>query len=108
MLPQAFVNGDFAFFGVVLHGMKEPPPQWEQCVDWTENDLGFLLGKLYVSETLAPNVKRRVESMAGTLQRTFEQEIASATWIEPSTKEEALAKLRALKMKIWSARANST
>ena len=47
VLPSAFGDEDFAFFGRVLLGQKEPQPRWRLCLNQTDEYLGDALGKAY-------------------------------------------------------------
>ena len=62
LLPTAFVDENFAFYGKTLTGAKEIRPRWKRCVQFTNADLGEALGKAYVAEVFPP------ESKAATLQ----------------------------------------
>ncbi len=55
LLPTAFVNANFDFYGKILTGAKEQRPRWKRCVDYTDSDLGEALGEKYVEQ----NVRRR-------------------------------------------------
>ncbi len=45
LLPMAFVNENFAFYGKTLTGAKEIRPRWKRCVQFTNSDLGEALGQ---------------------------------------------------------------
>ena len=57
MLPKAFVEENFDFYGKTLRGAKELRPRWKRCVQYTDNDLGEALGQAYVAETFPPEAK---------------------------------------------------
>src|SRR5260370_36282605 len=43
VLPKAFVEENFDFYGRTLRGAKELRPRWKRCVQYTDNDLGEAL-----------------------------------------------------------------
>ena len=48
MLSQDIYNTNFAFFGTVLNGQKEPRPRWKRAISamsGTES-LGFAIGEI--------------------------------------------------------------
>ena len=57
VLPKAFVDENFNFYGKTLRGAKELRPRWKRCVEYTDNDLGEALGQAYVAETFPPEAK---------------------------------------------------
>ena len=59
VLPAAFVNENFDFFGKTLTGTKELRPRWKRCVGYTNHDLGELVGQVYVQQTFGAEGKER-------------------------------------------------
>src|SRR5215204_1386108 len=51
LLPTPFVDQDFSFYGAMLQGSKEQRPRWKRCTDYTNQDLGEVVGKAYVGRT---------------------------------------------------------
>src|SRR5215469_11318499 len=51
MLPSAFVNENFEFFGKTMQGTKELRPRWKRCVSFASGDLGEAIGQIYVQQT---------------------------------------------------------
>ena len=50
MLPSAFVNENFEFFGKTLQGTKQLRPRWKRCVGYENGDLGEAIGQIYVQQ----------------------------------------------------------
>ncbi|MEN9864651.1 MAG: hypothetical protein RL748_241, partial [Pseudomonadota bacterium] len=63
LLPQAYVDADFAFRGQVLSGAKENRPRWKRGVALVNTELGESIGKIYVEQHFSQNSKRRMETM---------------------------------------------
>ena len=100
LLPAAFVNENFHFFGQTLTGATELKPRWKRCVEATDDDLGFALGQKYVEQAFPPDAKARVLGMVQEIENMLGDDIHSVDWMTPATKEQALIKLRAVTNKI--------
>jgi putative endopeptidase len=100
MLPSAFVNERFNFYGTILTGAKELRPRWKRCVQEADGDLGEALGRKYVEQNFGADSKERVERMVAALERAMDRDIADLPWMTPATKRLALIKLKAIANKI--------
>jgi len=100
LLPKAFVDEDFHFYREILTGAKEIQPRWKRCVAATDGDLGFALGQKYVEQTFPPDAKARTLHMVQVIEQALGQDVQTLSWMTPTTKKEALVKLRAVANKI--------
>ena len=100
MLPKAFVDEDFDFYGKTLRGAKELRPRWKRCVQYTDNDLGEALGQAYVADTFPPEAKARTLKMVRELEAALKQDITELSWMTPETRKQALEKLSRIDNKI--------
>jgi len=100
MLPKAFIDEDFEFYGKTLRGAKELRPRWKRCVQYTDNDLGEALGQAYVAEYFPPEAKARTLQMVHQLEAALKQDISELSWMTPETKKQALEKLSRIDNKI--------
>ncbi len=100
MLPKAFVEEDFDFYGKTLRGAKELRPRWKRCVQYTDNDLGEALGQAYVAETFPPEAKAHTLQMVHELEAALKTDITELSWMSPDTKKQALEKLSRIDNKI--------
>ncbi len=100
LLPEAFVQENFNFYGRTLRGAKELRPRWKRCVTYTDNNLGEALGQKYVERTFGAEGKQRTLKMVKELERALGQDIQQLTWMTPATKQKALEKLHAITNKI--------
>lgn len=96
VLPQAFVEEDFNFFGKTLQGMTDVSPRWKRCVRATTRDLGDAVGRKYVDENFRREDKQRMLKMVDELEKAFAQDIHNLSWMSEDTKKQALAKLQAI------------
>lgn len=100
VLPDAFVNENFEFFGKTLRGTKELPPRWKRCVSGVNSDLGEALGQVYVEKEFPPEAKERTLEMVHAVEEALRQDITTLPWMTEATKKQALIKLEAIQNKI--------
>lgn len=100
ILPPAFVDEDFAFFGTVLNGIQENRPRWKHGVSAVESALGEAVGQIYVERHFPADSKRRMEAMVKQLIRAYAIAIDELTWMSPQTKLAAREKLSKFTYKI--------
>src|SRR5438876_671010 len=100
VLPTAFVNENFRFYGKILRGTPELRPRWKRCVEYTDNDLGEALGKAYVAQAFGPQAKADTLAMVTGIEAALQQDISTLTWMTDDTRKEALGKLRTVAQKI--------
>jgi len=98
-LSEAFVQESFAF-NKVLTGQKEQTPRWQRVSGLIDNNLGDLLGQLYVQKHFSAAAKQRMQDLVNNLQQTFGERIKRLDWMSEETKQKALEKLRAFLKKI--------
>ncbi len=99
-LSKKFVDEHFNFYGKVLSGAKELQPRWKRVLQQIDGEIGFALGKLYVSEYFSPKAKARAEQMVHNLEAAFAERIKNVDWMSGTTKKQALVKLKAIVNKI--------
>jgi endothelin-converting enzyme/putative endopeptidase len=100
LLPTAFVNENFRFYGTTLRGTPELRPRWKRCVEATNGDLGEALGKAYVAQAFGGQAKADTLAMVIAIEAALRQDISTVTWMTDDTRQEALGKLRAVAHKI--------
>ena len=100
LLPAAFVEESFNFYGKTLQGTDQMRPRWKRCVDFTDAQLGEALGRKFVERTFGPDGKERTLKMVDALEKALGQDIEQVSWMTPATKKEALIKLHAIQNKI--------
>ncbi|MBS2024295.1 MAG: M13 family metallopeptidase [Deltaproteobacteria bacterium] len=98
VLPKAFGEEAFAFHGKVVSGALQQRDRWKRAVAATDRALGEAVGKLYVERYFPPSEKARCEEMVQNELVAFAKRIDALEWMAPSTKEQAKAKLKALKV----------
>ena len=100
MLPDAFVNENFDFYGKTLRGQKELQARWKRCVTATDNNLGEALGQAFVERTFGEQGKARTLQMVKDIEGAMQRDINQLSWMSDATKKKALEKLHAVANKI--------
>ena len=98
VLPKAFVDERFAFFGKTLSGTPQLASRQKRAVNATNGAMGYAVGKLYAAKYFSPQSKAAVEKMVSELIAAFRVRIQGLDWMAPATKAEALRKLAVLKV----------
>ena len=96
VLPKALTDERFAFFGKELSGIQQQRPRWKRGVSVVDGYLGDAVGQEYAKKYFPPEAKTKVQAMVAELIAAFRKRIEALTWMNPSTKAEAEAKLSTL------------
>ena len=100
LLPQAFVDENFDFYGRTLSGQPENRERWKRGTDVVESSIGEAVGQLYAERWFPPAAKERMQHLVANLVEAFRVSFGSLEWMSPQTRTEALAKLDAFTPKI--------
>jgi putative endopeptidase len=98
-LSSAFVNEDFRL-NSALTGAKELLPRYKRCTRATDAGLRDALGQAYVGQYFTPTAKARALEMVHNLEAVFRERLAALPWMSETTRQRAIAKLRAFAEKI--------
>ncbi|HKT87157.1 MAG TPA: M13 family metallopeptidase [Candidatus Sulfotelmatobacter sp.] len=96
VLPKALADERFAFFGKELSGAQQQRPRWQRGVFVVDGLLGDAVGKVYAQKYFPPEAKAQAQEMVTNLIAAFRKRIEALSWMDPSTKKEAEAKLSTL------------
>jgi endothelin-converting enzyme/putative endopeptidase len=96
VLPKAFADERFAFFGKILSGTPEQRPRWQRGVAVVNAVLGDEVGKIYAQRYFPPEAKERAQKMVVNIVAAFHKRIEALDWMTAATKAEAQAKLDSL------------
>ena len=99
-LSEALDQQNFEFFGKTLYGRKEQREHWRRGVTLVNNELGEVVGKVYVERHFPPKAKERMTQLVDNLIGAYEQSINDLEWMSDSTKVQALDKLSKFTPKI--------
>jgi putative endopeptidase len=100
VLPAAFDDEGFDFFGRKLRGQPEQRARWKRCVQTTDGALGEALGQVYVAQEFSPVSKQATVQMVKDIESAMDGDIDTLDWMSAETKVRAKAKLHAVADKI--------
>jgi len=96
VLPKAFVDQRFEFYGKTLSGTPQLSPRWKRGLNSINGALPDAVGKLYVERYFPAEAKKRLQAMVTNIVAAFHKRIDQLDWMNPGTKKEAHEKLRTL------------
>jgi len=96
VLPKAFAEARFAFYGTALTGTPQQPARWKRAVAAANAAVPAAVGQVYVAKYFPPASKAKVQAMVTNIVRAFEARVSRLDWMAPATKEQARAKLKVL------------
>ncbi|SFE44836.1 M13 family metallopeptidase [Flavobacterium xueshanense] len=99
-LNTALDNENFDFYGKTLNGIRTQQPLWRRGVDRVNNNLGEIVGKVYVKKHFSPEAKEQVTLLVKNLLKAYGESIKNLDWMSPVTKKQALDKLSKFTPKI--------
>ena len=100
VLPDAIANESFAFYGTTLNGTPEREVRWKRGVGFTEDVLGEAVGKEYAAEYFPPATKAAMNELVDNVLAAMGRRIEGLEWMQPETKQRALAKLANFTVKV--------
>jgi predicted metalloendopeptidase len=99
-LSKEFADLEFDFKQRTLNGAQEPRPRWRQAVDSMGNNMGELVGRMYVDAHFGAEAKLRMLHLVDNLLKAFDSSIDTLEWMGPETRVEAKRKLAKITVKI--------
>ena len=100
VLPSAYADARFDFFGRQLSGQQEDRPRWKKAVQATAGTLGESVGRIYVSRHYPDAAAARMDALIANLREAFRASITDLEWMSPETRQRALDKLNTYTYKI--------
>ena len=96
VLPRALADEQFSFFGTVLTGVQQQRPRWQTGVALVNGCLGDAVGQIYAKKYFPPEAKAEAQAMVAHLIAAYHRRLERLSWLAPSTRAAALAKLDSL------------
>jgi len=100
VLGDTYSQLSFDFFSKGLRGVDEQEPRWKRAVESVNDNMGELLGQLYVERHFQAESKARMDTMIKNLIKAYEVSITNLDWMSDETKQQALDKLHKFTPKI--------
>jgi len=99
-LNSALDQENFKFYGTILNGTEKQKDAWKRGVDRVNENLGEIIGKVYVEKHFSPEAKERMTVLVKNLLKAYGESIKKLDWMSPETKKQALDKLSKFMLKI--------
>jgi len=99
-LSAPFVSAHFDFYGKTVRGAQGLRPRWKRVLDAEEDAMGEALGQLFAKEYFDEKAKARYSEMVEKVREAYRVRILALDWMSDSTKQKALAKLKAMTKKV--------
>lgn len=99
-LNKALVAQNFAFYGNYISGRKKNEDRWKRVLGVVNDNVGELLGQLYVQRYFPPKAKTEMKELVENLRKAFRVRINDLEWMTAETKQKALKKLNSFGVKI--------
>ncbi len=96
VLPRTLADEQFSFYGRILSGIQQQRPRWQLGVGLVNADLGDAVGQIYAQKYFSPEAKAEAQAMVANLIAAYHKRLDQLTWLAPSTRAEAQAKLDTL------------
>jgi putative endopeptidase len=101
----SYVNSDaekmkFDFFSKSISGTLKMEPLWKRSLNNVENQIGHLIGKLYVKKYFPYESKEIAENMIKFIKKELRNRLSNNDWMESKTKIKALKKIDSMNVKI--------
>ena len=93
VLPKAFRDASFAFYGTQLQGTPQQRPRDALALNATSAVVQDAVGKAYVDKYFPASSKAEIQEMVDNLKAAFARRVKAIGWMSPSTKQEALKKV---------------
>jgi putative endopeptidase len=91
-LSRPFQDEAFRMTAAIT-GVSEMLPRWLRVLHAADDVLGFAVGKKYVEEAFPPSAKESAIALLHGIRAALEQDLATVSWMGPSTRAEAALKL---------------
>ncbi|MEL7488083.1 MAG: M13 family metallopeptidase, partial [Pseudomonadota bacterium] len=100
VLPSAFDEATFAFFGTELRGTPKQRERWKRGVAAVNGALGEAVGQVYVDKYFPQDSKDKMDDLVANLRLALDERLDTLPWMGEETKVEAHRKLEKFTPKI--------
>jgi putative endopeptidase len=100
VLPKAFDQEQFHFYGTTLSGTPQQQDRWKRAVQFTSGALTDDVSKVYVAKYFPPATKAAADLLVKNIIAAMNARIDRLEWMAPETKVKAHAKLAAFTPRI--------
>jgi putative endopeptidase len=91
---------NFEFYSKTLRGVEQQLPMWKRAVANVNQNLGEVVGRVYVARHFPPEAKAQMQALVDNLIKAYEVSIRDLDWMGEETRKQALDKLSKFTPKI--------
>ena len=99
-LSSTFVKENFEWQGRTLSGQQAMRPRWKRMQDEINNEMGDLVGQIYVQKYFPASAKQKALEMVDNLLSNYKERLEKLDWMSADTKKRAITKMNAIIKKI--------
>jgi putative endopeptidase len=105
IMPSAYDDANFAFFGTVINGLQTPSERWKRAVGALNGPRGGAtlaeaVGSIYVQRYFSPESKAQVTELVNNLLAAYQSRIQNSDWMSPETRKVAIRKAQTVRVKV--------
>ncbi len=100
VLSKDFRQNHFNFYGTRLSGIANDVSREQKSVQYVNNRLSQLMGKLYVEKYFPAEYLEKIKDLVEYIRRAFAIRIEKQDWLDESSRKEAITKLEAVTVRI--------
>lgn len=100
VLPAAFDEANFAFYGTELRGTPKQKERWKRGAAAVDAALGEAAGKIYVEKHFPASSKTEMVELVANLRAALDQRLDTLAWMGEETRAKAEEKLAKFTAKI--------
>ena len=100
VLPKAFDDATFDFYGRTLSDQQEQRARWKRAVATVNGTMGEAVGEVYVRRHYPPASEAKMAELITDLRAAYRERIGASQWMDAATRDKALAKLAAFDPRI--------
>jgi putative endopeptidase len=92
LLTKAFADARQEYYGKALSGNDKQQERWKKIANATDNNLGELMGQVWVKKYFTEAAKKRMTELVSNLKKVYRSRIEKLDWMSAETKAKALVK----------------
>jgi putative endopeptidase len=93
VLPKAFDDASFAFYGTEVNGTPQQRTRDKRALTSVNAWLGDAVGQRYAAKYFPASYKADIDGMVKNIKNALEKRIDALAWMQPATKAEAKKKV---------------
>lgn len=99
-LSRPIDQANFDFYAKRLYGQNEQRPRWKRVINAEGDDIGMVLGKVFVKDYFPERTKKRYDDLVEAIREAYRERIQRLDWMSDATKAKASDKLNAMSKKV--------